>query len=159
MMKDSKLDTNWLRQMMKANPPSIRPNGTIFTGPVRLSFVNLWKPGKPNQNGGEGKYGCALMFPPGTDMAVFQKVWVDEAKRAFPNNWDPAGNPVGLHLPFHDQAEKAYGAKPLPGYTPGGITFNVSSKFKPVIVDANMNPIVDENRIYSGVWAFIGLNT
>ena len=159
MMKDSKLDAKWLQETMAANPPSIRPNGTIFTGPVRLSFVNLMKPGKPSQQGGEGKYGAALMFPLGTDMSVFSKTWTTEAKHAFPQNWDPSGNPVGLHLPFHDQAEKAFGAKPLPGYTPGAITFNVSSKYKPVVVDAQMNPIIDEERVYSGVWAFVGLNT
>jgi hypothetical protein len=159
MMKDSQIDQNWIKEQMRVNPPSLRPNGNIFSGPVRLSFVNLFKPGKPNQAGAEGKYGAALLFPPGTNMDLFAKVWTEEAKKAFPQNWDAAGNPVGLHSPFHDQAEKAYGAKPLAGYTPGGITFNVSSKFKPVVVDANQNLIVDESRVYAGCWCFVALNT
>ena len=158
MMKDSKLDAKWLQDVMRANPPSIRPNGTIFSGPVRLSFANSFKPGKPSQDGNEGKFGAALLFPLGTDMKVFYDVWMREAHKAFPNNWDPQNNPVGLHLPFHDQGEKAYSATPLPGYTPSAVCLSVNSKFKPIVVDGQMNPIVDETRVYSGVWAFVGLN-
>ena len=88
-----------------------------------------------------------------------QKAWVAAAREAFPKHWTPDGQPTGLHLPFHDQAEKAYGAKPLAGYTPGAVSFNVSSKFKPAVVDQNMNPIADETRVYPGVWAYVVLNT
>lgn len=158
MMKDSTIDPNWIREQMRANPPSVRPNGNVFTGPVRLSFVNLFKPGKPGTDGGEGKFGAALLFPPGTDMKLFADTWTREARAAFPNNWDPNGNPIGLHSPFHDQAEKAYAAKPLAGYTPGAIFFNVSSKFKPVVVDASQNLVVEESKAYPGVWAFCALN-
>jgi hypothetical protein len=158
MIKDSKLDPKWLHEQMTKNPPSVRPNGNIFSGPVRLSFANIFKIGKPGTDGGEGKFGTALLFPPETDMAVFSKAWTDAARSAFPNNWEPNGDPVGLHLPFHNQADKAYGAKPLAGYTPGGMTFNVSSKFKPLVVDINQNLVVDETKIYAGVWCFVSLN-
>lgn len=158
MMKDSRLPWAWVQEQMRANPPCVRPNGTVFSGPVRLAFVNLFTPGKPGTDGGDGKFGAALLFPFGTDMEVFKKIWFDEAHKAFPNNWDPQGNPVGLHMPFHDQGEKAYSATPLAGYTPGAIHFSATSKFKPNVVDANMNPIVDETRVYSGVWAFVGMN-
>lgn len=158
MMKDSRIPWAWVQEQMAKNPPSVRPNGIIFSGPVRLSFANLFKPGKPNQEGGEGKFGAALLFPPGTNMSVFQDAWLAEAHRSFPKNWDAAGNPVGLHAPFHDQAEKAFGAKPYAGYTPGAIYFSATSNFKPSIVDSSMNPVVDETKGYSGVWAFVGMN-
>lgn len=158
MMKDSTIDQNWLREQMTKNPPSLRPNGDIFSGPVRLSFPNIFEPGKPGDSGGEGKYGAAILFPPGTDMALFEQTWTKTARAAFANNWTPEGKPVGLHLPFHDQADKAYSAKPLAGYTPGAIYFSATSKFKPVVVDTRLQPITDPAKVYPGVWAFVTMN-
>lgn len=158
-MKDSTVNPAWIAEQMRLNPPRMLPNGNIFSGPVRLAFANILKPGKPNNQNAEGKYGAALLFPPGTDFRVFNEAWMRSAHEAFPRNWDPQGKPVGLHLPFHNQDEKAFGPKPMAGYTPGALTFNTSSKFQPSVVDANMNPILDENRVYSGVWAFVSVNT
>ena len=158
-MKDSTINPQWLAEQMRANPPRVLPNGNIFSGPVRLAFANIFKPGKPNNEGGEGKFGAALLLPPGTDTKVFQEAWVAAAKVGFPQNWDAQGKPVGLHIPFHRQDEKAFGPKPLAGYTPDCVVFSVTSKFKPPVVDVNMNPIVDETRVYSGVWAFVSMNT
>lgn len=160
MMKDSKIDVNWLKEMMRACPPQIRPNGAILSGPVRLCFPNIFKPGKAkgSTDGAEPKYGAAVLFPLGTDMSLFEKIWTEEAKKSFPKSWDDKGQPIGLHIPFHDQAEKAFGVNPYAGYTPGAIYFNVSSKYKPPVVDANMNPVGDETRIYPGVWAILSFN-
>jgi len=162
--KDSIINAQWLADMMRANPPKILENGNVLSGMVRLAFPNLFKPRAASNNnqqggdGGAGKFGAALLFPPGADMTLFSQVWTKAAREAFPQNWDPQGQPIGLHIPFHDQREKAFGVKPLAGYTPGAITFNVSSQFKPQVVDANMNPIVDEARVYAGVWAIVAMN-
>lgn len=158
IMKDSKLDDAWLKAMIANNPPSVRENGNLVTGPVRLAFAALDKPGKPGQDGGEGKFGAALLFPPGVSLKIFSEAWLAVCRQYFPNNFDQAGNPVGLHMPFHEQREKAFGAKPLAGYTEGGYHFTASSKFKPTIVDFNMNPVVDPSKLYSGVWAIVACN-
>lgn len=158
MMKDSTVGEAWIREQMAKNPPSLRPNGDIFSGPVRLSFPNIFEPGKPGDEGGDGKFGAAVLFPPGTDMTLFQEAWTRTARAAFPNNWTPDGKPVNLHLPFHDQAEKAYSAKPLAGYTPGAVYFSATSKFKPVVVDTRLQPVTDPSKIYPGVWAFVTMN-
>lgn len=157
MMKDSKINPAMLQECMKKNPPTVRPNGVVFSGPVRLTFVNLFRPGKPGDDQKEGSYGATLLFPLGTDMAVFSKVWHEKAREAFPKSFDANGVPHGLHSPFHDQAEKAVGAKTYAGYTPGAIYMACSSKFKPAVVDLSQNPITDEERVYSGVWAYCGL--
>lgn len=157
-LSDSKIDPRWVEENMRLNPPRRLESGVIFSGPVRLSFPNVFRPGKPSQEGAEGKYGAALLFPPGTAMDVFSAAWHEAARAAFPKNFDASGHPSGLHSPFHDQREKAVGAKPLAGYTPGAIFLNVSSKFKPTVVDPSQNLIVDEDRVYPGVWAFAGLN-
>lgn len=159
MMKDSNIDPRWLAEQMRANPPSKLEDGKLFSGPVRLAFPNLFKPREvKGQQGGEGKYGASLLFPLGTDMTIFSQAWVALAREKFPKNWDNQGNSTGLHSPFHDQKEKAFGPKPLSGYTPGAIYFNIISQFKPQIVDINMNPIVEESRVYPGVWAFVSMN-
>lgn len=161
MMNDSKVKEQWILDNQRLNPPCVRANGIIFSGPVRLSFTNLFQPQKPRTADGansEAKYGCTLLFPPKTDFAVFKKAALDIARTNFPKKFDAEGKPVGIHWPWHDQAEKAVGDKPLTGYTPGCLYFAATSKFKPQVVDANQNPIVDESRVYPGVWAFVGMN-
>ena len=156
MMRDSKLPESWIREQMIKNPPSLRPNGNIFSGPVRLCFPNLFKAQVP-KDGGEAKFGADLLFPIGTDMGLFARIWIEQARAAFPERWQ-GNQPIGLHSPFHDQVEKTVGPKPYQGYTPGAIHFTTSSKFKPIVVDSNMDPITDEARVYPGVWAFVALN-
>ena len=169
-MKDSNVSEAWIAEQMRTNPPRLLPNGNVFSGPVRLSFANIFKPGKPNEEGGEGKFGASLLFPPGTDFTVFNAVWLKAAKEGFPQNWDAQGQPVGLHSPFHRQDEKAIGPKPMAGYTPGAIYFACTSKFQPPVVDGTVPPrqvgdktefvtVTDESRAYSGVWAFVTVNT
>ena len=163
MMKDSTLDVNWLQATMAANPPCVLENGNIFSGPVRLSFPNLMKPStkvdEQTKQKVEGNYNCAVLFPIGADLQIFYRLWTELAYKEYPEYWDAANQRfVGLESPFHDQNTKAFGAKPLEGYTPGAIYFNSSSRFKPPIVDAGQNPIVDEKRVYPGVWAFLAFN-
>lgn len=62
---------------------------------------------------------------------------------------------AGLDAAYRDQGEKAQ----FSGFTPGAKFINVSSKYKPVIVDARMNPIVDEKQIYAGCWVIVAVNT
>lgn len=156
-IRDSKIDPKWIEENMRLNPPSVMENGNLFSGPVRLAFVNLLKPGKPNDQG-KSNYSTSLLFPPGTDLRVFQEAWFKMAREKFPQNFDANGQPVGLHSPFHDQAEKAIGSKPYAGYTPGAIYFDSGSQYKPPVVDLQQNPITDENRVYPGVWAFVVVN-
>ncbi len=157
LMRDSKVPDAWIREQMIKNPPSLRPNGSIFSGPVRLCFPNLFKAQTAKNSDGEPKFGADLLFPPGTDMSLFAKIWTEQARIAFPDRWTPDGKPIGLHSPFHDQVEKTIG-KGYAGYTPGAIHFTTSSKYKPVVVDPGMNPVTDEARVYPGVWAFVALN-
>ena len=153
IMKDSILDDTWLTEVMTKNPPCIRPNGEIFTGPVRLAFVNLLEPDK------KGKYNCALLFPVGTDMSPIQNAALEIAREKFPRDFDDQG-PIGIHFPFHDQKEKAFGDSPYKGYTPGGVFFNVSNnETQPDIFDTHKQKVTDPSKVYSGVWAFLLLNT
>lgn len=174
MMKDSQVDDAWLREMMQRNPPSLQPNGDLLTGPVRIFYPNIFQVGKPGKNANQGqepKFGAALQFPPGAMLKPFEDVWNQVARAKFPSNWDPEGRPVGLHWPFHDGREKAYAAQPQPGFTPGAIYMNVSSKFKPQVVHvSNPGKILDPKlgsdgktwehpQLYDGAWVICALNS
>ena len=165
-MRDSVLDPRWLAEQMRLNPARKLDNGLMFSGPVRLTFTNIFKPKEPNKrrsngdnDGSVGKYGCAILWPLGADLRAFEKEWYEAARLAFPKNWDANGRSVGLHSPFHDQIEKTVGLEPYRGYTPGAIYLNTTSNRRPQVVDINMNPIIDESRVYPGVWAYVSLNT
>lgn len=157
----ARISEKWIAEAVAANPVTRilnaagQPTGNIRTCPVRLSFPNIFKPGKVIEAGKEPKFGASLLFPRGADLSVM----VEEATRLVNENApgvqrDQYGRPYGIHLPFRDQGEKGS----LEGYTAGCAFMNVSSKFKPQVVDARLNPIVDESRVYPGVWAICSIN-
>lgn len=159
-MKDSQMTDDWLARVIAANPITVLPSGYIRTCPVRLAFPALFQPFKSKNGDEPGKkpsYGAALLFPPGVEQqiqAVFYAKWFADCQRTFPKSFGADGQPFGLHWPFHPQAEKQNQA----GYTPGLYYLDSSSQFKPPVVDTANNPIVDESRVYPGVWAFVALN-
>jgi hypothetical protein len=156
MMRDSKIDPNWLRQMMAGNPPQQLADGNFLTGPVRLSFVHLDKvrPVRPGSNG-KPKFTATALFPPGTNLSAMEQAWRAQCAQDFPKN-HANGQMFGLYTPFADQ-----GSKPqLSGFTPGGtfIEFTANEDRRPQVVDSRMNPIVDPSRYYSGCWAICSVN-
>lgn len=164
-MRNSTIGDNWIRQMAEMNPigPVLdkdgRPTENILTGPVRLAFVNLLKPDtRTNDDGSprEGKYGSIILFTPFSNMQPFYDAYYAKLAAEFANHYEPtSGQYMGVHSPFHDQAEKAIKYE---GFTPGLPYLTVTSQYKPQIVDARMNPIVDENKVRAGVWAILSVN-
>jgi len=165
-MRDSKLDDAWIAQALASNPMQIVPaSGNIRTCPVRLMFPNIFHPrkGMKRDDGSDGKesFNVALLFPPGAQQQIDSVMWPPAyamLREKFGSYFTPDGKFTGLHLPFHDQVEKTVGPKPYKGYTPGCQYISVSSEFKPSIVDTLGNPIVDESRVYAGVWALVSIN-
>lgn len=159
-MKNSKMTDEWIARALALNPMSVLENGNVITMPVRLAFANIFKPAKKQPNDAPDKpatYGCAILFPPGADEQihrVMMPIYWAKVRERFPQNIGADGNSFGLHIPFHPQAEKQNQS----GYTPGLTYLNVTSRFKPQVVDMAMNPIIDEARVYSGVWAILALN-
>lgn len=163
--KDSRVTLDWLTRACQQNPVQKifdekgQFTGNYLTGPGRLSFPYLFKK-KPNKAGpgqtGRETYQTAFLWAPGMDIAALNNAVGEEAVKAFPGNHTPQGFVWhGLHTPWHDQAEKTMQYQ---GYTPGAISFNTGSDFKPRVVDPNMNDIIDEARVYPGVWAMLAVN-
>lgn len=158
MEETTSMTDAWIAKACKANPITQikvngEPNGNFRTGPVRLSFPHLFKPQKPMQSddGRERKpvYSTALLFPPHADLTLLNVEAARVLKDKFPQYPEKA-----LHKPFRDGGEKPM----LAGYEPGWTFFTVASQYRPAIVDTRMAPIVDEERVYPGVWAICSIN-
>lgn len=162
-VKDSKISAAYLDKLIADNPVKAvvdvktgLPNGNFLTGPTRLSFCDQLFKSKPNDQGVE-QFGTSFLFPLGVILDVLSQAATQAVSVTFPQNMTANGfNWSGIHSPFHDQGEKT--AK-YSGYLPGAYYFGSSTLFKPRVVDLNMNDIVDEKRVYPGVWAIGAVNT
>ena len=162
-MKDSIVGDQWLYQCATnvpvqriINPDTGQPTGDILTGPVRLTFPNIFEPQKTKPGENPGKFGAGLLFTPWADFTILREEVFKLYAAVFADKYNPATQQYyGLHDPFHDQAEKS---AQYAGFTPGLQYISVSTKFKPQVVDARGNPIVDPAKVYPGVWAICSIN-
>lgn len=162
IMRDSIVGDAWIQQTAQSVPvqriydqKTGQPTGDILTGPVRLSFVNLFKLPAANDKNNNPKYGAAVMFSPLADFTIFYEEYYRVCAAEFASHYDAGSNQyVGLHSPFRRQDEKLN----FGGFTPGLTWFTATSKFKPPVVDARFNPVVDESKAYAGVWAICAVN-
>jgi hypothetical protein len=163
-VRNSRVGDAWIMKMCELNPPQRvldkdgNPTGNILTGPVRLAFVNLLKPSQQKNDDGtmrEGKYNTIALFTPFFDPTLFYEAYYAECAKSWADMYDAGTQQYyGLHSPFRDQAEKFKFA----GFTPRCTFMTFNSQFKPPIVDTANNPIVDERRVYPGVWAILSVN-
>lgn len=153
----------WVKRQWELNPMVELENGHIRTGPVRLSYCFLLTPSKPTKNKPEGGYGAVLLFPAGVDMSVAKKKAVEVAVA----KWPDAGKPGGpkLYNPIRDQDLDGKGnwgeAERQDGYVKGAMRIGANrtkGRLIPVDYRNNLSPIVDESRVYSGVWAIATLS-
>lgn len=171
-LKDSNLPDEWVAAAVAGNPitPTYgndgKPDGNYRLVPGRLTWVHLVKPNpkpmnedrKPDSD--KPLYECTVLLPPGAQEQINNVLWPDlyaKLRADFPHNFDANGSPVGLGIPWQDQAIHAM--KPnYAGYQPGLPFIHTTSQYKPQIVDPAGNPIVDERRVYPGVWAILLVN-
>lgn len=162
IMRDSIVGDSWIAQTAQAvpikrvvDPATGQLTGDILTGPVRLSFVNLFTlPQKKQNQTTEPKYGSGILFTPYADFTILQEEYYKILQAEFQHKLNPQdGQYYGVRSPFRAQAEKGQHK----GYTPGCVFMTCTSKFKPPIVDARGNPIVDQSKVYAGVWAICSI--
>ena len=111
----------------------------LITPVARLSFPSLFRPQEGEMGG--GKFGCTLLFDKATDLSALKAA----AKEAVAAKWG-AKPPKNLRTPFRDGDEKE-----LDGYK-DTIYLRVTCKSKPGVVDASVQPIMDESEIYPGCY-------
>lgn len=168
MMKNSKLDDGWLQRSVANNPIQLimdpqtnKWTGNIRTCPVRLTWVFLLKAreGKVRDNGqmAEGKFGADLLFPPGAETGIAQVMWpawYEMCRKEFPERFDAYGQYIHTDPWVKKQASK----HTFPGFTPGLDYISTTTKYRPQIVDPNMQPITNPERVYAGAWAICAVN-
>lgn len=129
------------------------PSATkVVTGKARLSYVNLFTP-RVGPNGGDPKYSICVLIPK-SDTATVNKIKaaIEAAKEAGKATWG-GKVPAGLKLPLRDgDAERD-----TPEYK-GHWFINANSKQKPGVVDAAVNPIMDQGEVYSGCYGRVSIN-
>ncbi len=134
----------------------------VVTGKIRLNFPVLFTPKADKNDPTKINYSCQLLIPK-SDTATMAKIReaIEEAKReGLGKKWGGT-MPPNISAPYHD----GDGIKPVAGteYGPeckGHYILNVkaSASYKPDVVDGQLNPILDQSEIYSGMYARVLIN-
>lgn len=116
-----------------------------------LSFPSIFTP-KIAQGASEAKYSCTVLIPPGDPQIATLQAAVDTAKaNSFPSGYTGTDECFGLY-------DEKYAGKSYydPRFT-GWYVFSCSAKAddKPVVVDANHQPVVDPSTVCSGMMVHV----
>lgn len=124
----------------------------VVIGPCRLSYTHLMQRYSFNGGSDDGGYSTNILIPKEEKETV-------EAIRAaikcaegigVTSKWQ-GKKPNNLALPLRDGAEKE------DEVYQGCWFLNAKCKTRPGVVDADMNPIMDEEEVYSGMWAYVSV--
>lgn len=124
----------------------------IVTGKARLSYVNVFQP-RASKPGQEPKYSICVLIPK-SDTATVNKVKAAVKAAAEAGIGILGGKiPAGLKNPLRDGDTERDTAE-----YKGHYFINASSKQKPGVVDAGVQPILDAGELVSGDYGRVSLN-
>lgn len=130
----------------------------IVTGKVRFSFVNVFTP-RAGLNGGDEKYSLTVLIPK-TDTKTVQaiKQAIADARATFVAKNGPTSLPANPKHTLYDGDGVRPSGDPFGEECKGHYVITVSSKQKPIVVDANRQEIIDPNEVYSGCYGRVAMN-
>lgn len=134
----------WIMSVIDKNPCTKLDSGNLRCTPARLSFPHLFKPQPPLEDGGRANYCATLLFPFLADLTLLKS----EAQALAQSKLAPGDTGKGIHSPFKDQGDK----EKFEGYVPGALCITATSERRPPVVDRTFVPIIDESKVYPGVW-------
>ncbi len=125
----------------------------ITTGKVRFSYCHLFAP-YANNPGQEPKYSMMVLVDK-KDKKTLDKInaAIEEAKLKGKSEKWGGKVPANLKTPLRDGDEEHPGEAPYAGK----MFFNCSAKQRPGIVDADINPIIDPEEVYSGCYGRVNV--
>lgn len=132
--------------------PIVKETKVVF-GPCRLSYTHVFNKYTPEGNAEDGKYMTNVLIPKGEKETIkaLQDA-IEAAKNAgIISKWG-GKEPKKLDMPLRDGDEKDD-----ENYA-DHLFVNAKSNTRPGIVDKNKVPVVDEEEVYSGVWAIISVS-
>ncbi len=124
--------------------------------PARLSYAHIWDPGL-NEDGTEGKYSTALIIDK-NDKETIDRInkAIEAAKQAGKSKIanSKGAIPANIKIPLRDAdleeiEDENYAGK---------LFLNASSKTRPKIVDRHVEPIIDQDEVYSGCYCNVTVN-
>lgn len=132
----------------------------VTTGKVRLSYANLFRP-RAAAPGQEEKYSVTILLPK-SDVETKQRIdaAIEAAKQKGKDKWGGIIPPV-VQTPIHDgDGVKPSDGMPFGEECKGHWVFTASAKidYPPEVVDAQLNPIINQSEIYSGCYARVNVN-
>lgn len=128
----------------------------VITGPVRLSYANIWEP--KSINGSDEKYSVSLVIPK-SDKATVDKIKAaiqaayEDGESKLKGNGKSVPSLKNLKTPLRDGDEE----RPDDEVYKDCYFVNANSKSAPQIVDQRVQPILDQNEVYSGCYARVSI--
>lgn len=137
-----------------------QPNPTrVITGKVRLSYMHVFSPfAAPGSM--EAKYSVTILLPK-SDLATKQRI--DAAisaaiEQGVSNRWNGVRPPI-MSIPIHDgDGVRPSDGQPFSEECKGHWVFTASSKQPPQVVDVNLNPVINQTEVYSGIYGRVSVN-
>lgn len=132
--------------------PIVKENKVVF-GPCRLSYTHLFNKYSPDGDPANGKFMTNVLIPKNekeTVKAIQQAIEAGK-KAAILSKWG-GKEPKKLDLPLRDGDTDKEDDVYADHYF-----INAKCNTRPGIVDKNKAPIVDEEEMYSGVWAIVSV--
>ena len=127
---------------------------TVVTGEVRLSYAHIATP-RTNDKGNI-RYETAILIPKSDKATVKAIEAAIEAAKVVGKDSKWGGKiPPSLKIPLRD-GDTERDLDDNPEYA-GHWFINTGSNKMPVLVDAQLDPIMDKSEIYSGVYACVRL--
>ena len=125
---------------------------------VLFSYVNIFEAQAP-QGGGDPKFSVTLLIPK-SDTVTLNKIKeaMTEARENFCKRNGAAALPQKPNHTLHDGDGVRDSGDPYGPECNGCYVITVSSKQKPVIVDAFRNDITDPGEVYSGCYGRAAIN-
>ena len=126
-------------------------NTTKVIVPCRFSYLHCWEP--DSVNGGDPKYSVSAIIPKSDTKTINAiKAAIEQAKKDSVSKWG-GKIPANLKLPLRDgdidrPDDEAYA---------GSYFFNANSRQAPQVVDAKVQPILDQSEVYSGCYGKISV--
>ena len=122
----------------------------VVTVPFRVDYPNVFE-ARRNDMSGKDEYSICAIFPEDADLEPLNnacKQIMVEKFGADRKKW-----PKHFRLPIRKAEEKEKDGNLPKGYEPGMHFMNMKSKYRPQLVDQDMQDIIDPSDFYRGCWA------
>ena len=133
--------------------PIVKDTKVVF-GPCRLSYTHVFSKYAPDGDAANGKYMTNVLIPKEEKETIkaLQQAIEAAKKAATASKWG-GKEPKKLDMPLRDgdtdkEDDDVYS---------GHFYVNAKSTTRPGVCDKNKSPIMDEDEIYSGVWAIVSV--